>query len=250
MHASRCPAFWIAVQVADRHLRADLRRDRDRQALSDDRRPTSPAQPDYGPSLPRAGAPAAARARALAARRARAVRCWRWWLAGVAALVIRSEAAVQTYQQTAADARARGLAPRSRSTSTTRASCRCREPDGRLREGRAPLERDARRQLHRRAVRARPAAGARVGVHADRGDRRSSSDAARRYDNFRLLFEGRARVNEVEGYQFAFTARLTAAGSLATPAVRPHRDAAASRTTRATRKPSYPEGQISDAMAW
>ena len=32
-------------------------------------------------------------------------------------------------------------------------------------------------------------------------------DAPRRYDGFRLQFEGRARVNEVEGYQFAFTGR-------------------------------------------
>jgi hypothetical protein len=31
---------------------------------------------------------------------------------------------------------------------------------------------------------------------------------ARRYEHFRLQFEGRARVNEVEGYQYAFTSRL------------------------------------------
>jgi hypothetical protein len=37
-------------------------------------------------------------------------------------------------------------------------------------------------------------------------------EAARRYDHFRLQFEGRARVNEVEGYQFAFTARLPRPG--------------------------------------
>jgi hypothetical protein len=40
-------------------------------------------------------------------------------------------------------------------------------------------------------------------------------EAARRYNRFRLAFEGRARVNKVEGYQFAFTARLVRARQLA-----------------------------------
>jgi hypothetical protein len=39
--------------------------------------------------------------------------------------------------------------------------------------------------------------------------------AARIYNGFRLAFEGRARVNEVEGYQFAFTARLERPGHAA-----------------------------------
>jgi hypothetical protein len=37
--------------------------------------------------------------------------------------------------------------------------------------------------------------------------------AARAYDHFRLQFEGRARVNDVEGYQFAFSARLAQQGN-------------------------------------
>ncbi len=41
---------------------------------------------------------------------------------------------------------------------------------------------------------------------------RYEREAARRYDRFRLAFEGRARVNEAEGYQFAFTARLNRQG--------------------------------------
>ena len=41
---------------------------------------------------------------------------------------------------------------------------------------------------------------------------RYERQAARDYDGFRLQFEGRARVNEVEGYQFAFTARLERRG--------------------------------------
>jgi hypothetical protein len=36
--------------------------------------------------------------------------------------------------------------------------------------------------------------------------------SARAYDHFRLQFEGRARVNEVEGYQYAFDARLPQPG--------------------------------------
>jgi hypothetical protein len=35
---------------------------------------------------------------------------------------------------------------------------------------------------------------------------------ARRYKGFRLQFEGRARVNDVEGYQYAFTAKLERSG--------------------------------------
>jgi hypothetical protein len=36
--------------------------------------------------------------------------------------------------------------------------------------------------------------------------------SARRFEGFRLQFEGRARVNEVEGYQYAFRARLPQPG--------------------------------------
>jgi hypothetical protein len=42
---------------------------------------------------------------------------------------------------------------------------------------------------------------------------RHERQAARRYEGFRLQFEGRARVNHVEGYQFAFTARLVRPGA-------------------------------------
>jgi hypothetical protein len=42
---------------------------------------------------------------------------------------------------------------------------------------------------------------------------RYEHQAARRFDGFRLQFEGRARVNEAEGYQFAFTARLVRKGA-------------------------------------
>ena len=41
---------------------------------------------------------------------------------------------------------------------------------------------------------------------------RLERDAARRYRGLRLQFEGRARVNEVEGYQYAFRAQLPQPG--------------------------------------
>jgi signal transduction histidine kinase len=41
---------------------------------------------------------------------------------------------------------------------------------------------------------------------------RLEKDATRRYKGFRLNFEGRARVNEVEGYQYAFRAQLPREG--------------------------------------
>jgi hypothetical protein len=37
---------------------------------------------------------------------------------------------------------------------------------------------------------------------------RLEREAARRYKNYRLQFEGRSRVNFAEGYQFAFNAQL------------------------------------------
>ncbi len=170
----------------------------------------TPAQapPDYGPSLPEIVRPwLRARPR------------WQRILLGatlvalvgvIAALVIRGDAEVKSYQQTQADARARGLDPidfyfdRSRKLALSK-------PDGayvraqRLRDGElvasftvSPF------RMERR--------GGFLAGYLPLIATKLERDAARRYDRFRLQFEGRARVNEVEGYQFAFTARRARPG--------------------------------------
>ena len=170
--------------------------------------PPAPAAPDYGPSLPEL------------------VRPWlrsrpRWvriLLAAVlvalvgliASLVIKSEAGVRTYHQTEADARARGLEPLEFHFDRS-SKLALSKPRGsyvraeRLRNG----ELVARFTVAPFAMQRREGflAGYLPLVATD-----LERDAARRYDHFRLQFEGRARVNDVEGYQFAFTARLPRPG--------------------------------------
>ena len=166
------------------------------------------AEPDYGPSLPEIVGPWL-RARSRLQRAALTVAVL-LLVGAVAALVIRSEAEVKSYQQTESDARARGLEPvafhfdHSRKLSVSK-------PDGayvrveRRRGGElvasftvSPFQMERRDGF---------LAGYLPLVATD-----LERDAARRYDNFRLQFEGRARLNEVEGYQFAFTARLARSG--------------------------------------
>ena len=130
-------------------------------------------------------------------------------LAGVAALVIRSEAETKSYQQTESDARERGLNPIEFRFDHSRKLPLSKPPGAYVR---------AERRRNGELV-------ASMTVSPFRMERREGfiagylplvatdlqRDAARRYDHFRLQFEGRARVNEVEGYQFAFTARLARA---------------------------------------
>jgi hypothetical protein len=131
-------------------------------------------------------------------------------LAGIAVLVIRSEAGTDSYQQTASDAQERGLNPIEFHFDHS-TKLQLSKPPGayvraeRRRDGElvasitvAPFRMERREGF---------IAGYLPLVATD-----LQRDAARRYDNFRLQFEGRARVNEVEGYQFAFTARLARAG--------------------------------------
>lgn len=170
--------------------------------------PSAPAEPDYGPSLPEIVRPWL-RARPPWQRLAIGAAVL-LLLAGIVALVIRSEAADGSYQQTEADARERGLNPIEFHFDHSR-KLELSKPDG----------------AYVRAERRRD--GELVGsitVSPFRLERREGfiagylplvatdlqRQAARRYDHFRLQFEGRARVNEVEGYQFAFTARLARAG--------------------------------------
>ena len=170
-------------------------------------RPTAPAEPDYGPSLPDLLRPWL-RARSPLQRIAMGALVV-LLLAGIAALVIRSEAATDSYQQTESDARERGLNPiEFRFDHSTK--LQLSKPPGayvraeRRRDGElvASLTVSPFRMERREGF----LAGYLPLIATD-----LERDAARRYDNFRLQFEGRARVNEVEGYQFAFTARLARA---------------------------------------
>jgi hypothetical protein len=124
----------------------------------------------------------------------------------IAVLVVSKEGSVQSYVQTEGDARARALEPlefrfdrssKLKLSKPTGAYVRAeRTKDGVLvaRFTVSPFEMDR-----------RPGALASylplLVTDLQRAD-------ARRYENFRLQFEGRARVNEVEGYQYAFTTRL------------------------------------------
>jgi hypothetical protein len=166
--------------------------------------PTAQPQPDYGPSLPQLLRP---RLRALG-RGGRVVLglVLLALIALVAVLVVSKEASVKSYVQTESDARARGLEPlefRFDRSSKLKLS----KPAG----------------AYVRAERTKQGVlVARFTVSPFRMERRPGALAsylpliavdlqrahARRYENFRLQFEGRARVNEVEGYQYAFTTRL------------------------------------------
>jgi hypothetical protein len=170
--------------------------------------PSAPAEPDYGPSLPDLVRPwLRNRSRPQRIALGAAVLLL---LVGVAALAIRSEAGVGSYQQTEPDARERGLNPIEFHFDHSR-KLELSKPQGayvraeRRRDGElvASLTVSPFRMERREGF----IAGYLPLVATD-----LERDAARRYDNFRLQFEGRARVNEVEGYQFAFTARLARAG--------------------------------------
>jgi hypothetical protein len=165
-------------------------------------------EPDYGPSLPELLRP---RLRALGRGGRIVLGLVVLALAAlIAVLVISKEASVKSYVQTEADARERGLEPLE-----------------------FRFDRSSRLQLSKPAgayVQAeRTKQGvlvARFTVSPFRMDRRAGALAsylpliatdlqradARRYEHFRLQFEGRARVNEVEGYQYAFTSRLREPG--------------------------------------
>ena len=165
---------------------------------------TAQPQPDYGPSVPQLLRP---RLQALG-RGGRVVLglVLLALVALVATLVVSKEASVKSYVQTESDARARGLEPLE--FRFDRASkLKLSKPAGAY----VRAERTKKGVLVARftvspfRMERRPGALASylplIAVDLQRAD-------ARRYDNFRLQFEGRARVNEVEGYQYAFTARL------------------------------------------
>ena len=163
-----------------------------------------PVESDYGPSLPELLRP---RLRALrgwqrAALLAAAVAV----VAGAVVVLIRKEASVDTYVQTAAEARDRGL-PAIPFHFDYSSKLEPSSPSGAY----VQVERTVRGTLFGRFTisplrlgRQRGLVSGFLPIIATDYERRT----ARRYEGFRLQFEGRARLNEVEGYQFAFSARL------------------------------------------
>ena len=165
-------------------------------------------QPDYGPSLPELLRP---RLRALAGwQRIVGGLCVALLLAAVAALVIRHEAANKTYTETAADARKRGLEPFPFHFDYSR-KLRISKPAGSYVQAERRIDGTLAARLRVSPFPLRAQSGLVSGfipIVASGFERQ----AARTYNHLRLQFEGRARVNEVEGYQFAFTARLIRPG--------------------------------------
>jgi hypothetical protein len=165
----------------------------------------------YGPSLPELVGP---RLRALGRwQRAVLVLLLAVLVAAVAAAVIRHEAEVRTYRQTEADARERGLAPIPFHFDYSRALHATPPVDRYVR-----LERRRGDTLASRFSVSELRLGHQEGqvsgfmpIVATRYERKAAHD----YPGFRLQFEGRARVNDVEGYQFAFTSRLKQPGKTA-----------------------------------
>ena len=173
--------------------------------------PTEATEPDFGPSLPELLGP---RLRALGRwQRLVLALALAALVAAAGVLVVRSQAATKTYTQTEADARSRGLEPIPFKFDYSHKLRRSSPADAYV--------------LVERRVNGTLAASFEVSpltlsrqsglvsgflpIVATRRERQ----AARRYHGFRLAFEGRARVNEVEGYQFAFSSRLVRPGRVA-----------------------------------
>jgi hypothetical protein len=171
--------------------------------------PSTTTQPDYGPSLPQLLRP---RLRALSrGPRILLGAAVILLIAGVAVLLVRQEASVATYAQSEQDARARGLEPIAFSFDHA-ATLRTSQPAGAyvVAERRKNGTLVARFTVSEFDIQPRPGlVSSYLPLIAGRVER----DYARRFENFRLRFEGRARVNQVEGYQFAFSARLARPGS-------------------------------------
>lgn len=165
----------------------------------------------YGPSLPELVGP-----------RLRALRRWQRvalalalaaLVAALAAAVIRHAAELQTYRQTEADSRERGLAPIPFHFDHSRTLHHI-DPQGRYvrlehRRGGVLADRFSVSEL--RLGRQEGQISGFMPIVATTYERKAAHD----YPGFRLQFEGRARVNDVEGYQFAFTSRLEQPGKTA-----------------------------------
>jgi hypothetical protein len=168
---------------------------------------TESREPDYGPSLPELLRP---RLRALGRwQRLALIVALAAVIGAAVALLVRKEASVETYVQTAGEARERGLAPIPFHFDYS-SKLELSTP----RDAYVQVERRLNGTLFGRFTisplrlgRQRGLVSGFLPIVATAYERR----AARRFERFRLQFEGRARLNEVEGYQFAFTARLVRA---------------------------------------
>jgi hypothetical protein len=169
---------------------------------------TDTRESEYGPTLPELLRP---RLRALGRwQRLALLLAFAALIAAALALVIRKEASVSTYTQTENGALERGLAPipfhfdYSSKLELSRPAGAYVQVERRLKGtlfGRftvSPL----------RLGRQRGLVSGYMPIVATGHERR----AAREFPGFRLQFEGRGRLNEVEGYQFAFTAQLRRPG--------------------------------------
>lgn len=173
--------------------------------------PAEAGRKDFGPSLPQLLGP-----------RLRALRPWQRALLALAlvaivaagvALAIRSAGAVNTYTQNTQNAEARGLAPIPFHFDYS-SKMKRRQPGG---DSYVVVE----RKINGTLAGSFTVSELKLDTRLARGliagfmpivATRHEEQAARTYTGFRLAFEGRARVNEVEGYQFAFTAKLVQAG--------------------------------------
>jgi hypothetical protein len=171
--------------------------------------PNRAAEPTFGPSLPQLLAP---RLRALARwQRVLLAVVVAGLLAALAAALIHSAVATKSYHQSASDATSRGLTPIPFHFDHSRKLQISKPPGTYVR-----AERRVGGTLAAQFTVSPMRLGAQTGlvsgfmpIVATVHERQ----AARKYDRFRLAFEGRARVNEVEGYQFAFTARIVRPGA-------------------------------------
>jgi hypothetical protein len=165
---------------------------------------TPTPQPDYGPSLPQLLRP---RLRALPRwQRALLLGLALLVVAAIAATVIRVEAQTRTYTQSPGEARERGLVPLSFNFDHAR-KLQIFKPPGIYVQSIWRVDGTLAASFSVAPFKLERQTGLLSGwlpIVATRLERK----AARAYDHFRLQFEGRARVNDVEGYQFAFTARI------------------------------------------
>jgi hypothetical protein len=165
-------------------------------------------EPKYGPSLPE-----------LARRWLPHLKLWQRLAVGALAAAVvlaliatgfKAEISNKTYIQTEADARARGLEPIAFYFDYAR-SMRLSRPSGTY----ARIEKTRQGTLvASMTIRPRKLdfqsglASGYLPISAMRLQR----EASRRYPRFRVQFEGRARVNDVEGYQFAFDSQYRQRG--------------------------------------
>jgi hypothetical protein len=131
-------------------------------------------------------------------------------VAGVLALLLAGEAGIDTYRQSEPDAAARGLAPVAFKFDHSSKLGITKPPGAYVQaERRSQGRLAARLTVSPFRFKAQPGL---VSGYLPIVATRLQEQSERRFDGFRLQFEGRARVNEVEGYQYAFRARLPQRG--------------------------------------